>query len=285
VGSVVTARCERSASDSQTPLCFFHRCHPTGYKAAGDVAALQQLAAQHGMGCSVVDLVPIDGTGGRRGQEEEEAPVSSSKIRELLAEGRVDTAAKLMGRPYRLVAAVSFGPQGEEQRTPLGSTSGAGAAPGGATPSGSDDEGDGHDRRGQVVVSTSSMDGHESDSVPLQLRDGGRMAFIGGDGLLNAPPGLGRYRASLALHVGATPADELLHLEAAHASAGSGGNGSGGAHSPPPLDCIAVASMEIELCRGGLLLPAGPLLQAMAGGGALKGGQALVVLDFQQRVD
>jgi len=198
------------------------------------------------------------------------------QIRELLAAGHVDRVVHLMGRPYRLAAAVAFGPQDaaaadHRNGTGTGSCSSSGTSSGNR--SGADDEDDGRDRPRPLVVSTSSMDGHESEAVPVQLRNGGRMALVTHDGLLNAAPGAGRYAAALNLYVGATPADELLHLEAAAAAA-----------APAPSRRISAPRLEVEVGREGLLLPAEPLLHAMAGAGGLAGGHALVVLDFESRL-
>lgn len=67
-----------------------------GYKAAGDAALLRTLAAQHGMKVAIVDLVEHDG-------ELVGDVVSSSWVREALAEGDVAAAGYALGRPYRLV--------------------------------------------------------------------------------------------------------------------------------------------------------------------------------------
>jgi len=49
-----------------------HTIKTTGYKAAGDISMLQQLAAEHGMGCSAVDLVPTDPCEQQQQQQEQE---------------------------------------------------------------------------------------------------------------------------------------------------------------------------------------------------------------------
>lgn len=64
----------------------------------GDVALLQQLCASRGMACHVVDPVQVDGEW-----------ISSSSVRRALSEGNVETANRLLGRPYRLAGRVVSG--------------------------------------------------------------------------------------------------------------------------------------------------------------------------------
>lgn len=59
-----------------------------GHRAAGDVATLAELGGQDWR----VVAVPLDGVAG--------VPVSSTRVREALAEGAVRLAAELLGRPY-----------------------------------------------------------------------------------------------------------------------------------------------------------------------------------------
>ncbi len=59
-----------------------------GQKRAGDPNSLKELGAAHGLSVTVVPSVIVDG-----------APVSSTRIRTLIREGRVETAARLLGRP------------------------------------------------------------------------------------------------------------------------------------------------------------------------------------------
>ncbi|GBF97671.1 FAD synthetase chloroplastic [Raphidocelis subcapitata] len=253
-----------------------------GYKAAGDVEALQRLAAEAGMPCRAVELVAACGAGSDGGGAD--APVSSSRIRELLAAGSVGEVAALLGRPYRLVAAVKLGPGMGPQRR---------AEPGGSEASGSCDSGVGSgsfDGVGESSSScgapaggvTSSMDGSESEAVPLLLRDGGAAALVAPEGLLNAAPGAGRYSAALMVHAGAGPADELLLLEAACDSQAAGeGDGSGCSAAT----CWPRPGVEVVLGRDGLLLPSAPLLRALAAAGeGASGGRALVVLDLERRL-
>jgi hypothetical protein len=221
---------------------------------------------------------------------------SICQIRELLASGAVDRVQHLMGRPYRLVAAIKFGLQPVEGGVPSSSVDSDGmnnaAGRVGNSSNSSSVWDSGVAGRLQPGVCTSSMDGTDSEAVPLQLRDGGAAAFVGIDGLLNAAPGPGRYTAALTLHLGAAPADELLHLEAVCA-AGGGGNGGGssttGASSASAsgASCMVLPEVELELRKSGLTLPAGPQLRALTGG--LQGpgsgpGQALIVLDFKRRL-
>ncbi len=65
-----------------------------GYRRSGDVNVLAKLAQQDGFLLEVLPILQV------RGQ-----PVSSSRVRELLAEGLVKTACRLLGRPFSV-----FGP-------------------------------------------------------------------------------------------------------------------------------------------------------------------------------
>jgi riboflavin kinase/FMN adenylyltransferase len=65
-----------------------------GYRQAGDIEVLRELAGQEGFRLDVVPILEVRG-----------AQVSSTRIRELLAAGRVDLAGRLLGRPFSL-----FGP-------------------------------------------------------------------------------------------------------------------------------------------------------------------------------
>jgi riboflavin kinase/FMN adenylyltransferase len=62
-----------------------------GHGRAGDGALLERLGAAHGFATHVVDPVTVDGE-----------VCSSTRIRELLGEGEVATAARLLGAPYRI---------------------------------------------------------------------------------------------------------------------------------------------------------------------------------------
>jgi riboflavin kinase / FMN adenylyltransferase len=65
-----------------------------GYRQSGDIEVLGELARQEGFRLDVVPILEVRG-----------AQVSSTRIRELLAAGRVDLAGRLLGRPFSL-----FGP-------------------------------------------------------------------------------------------------------------------------------------------------------------------------------
>jgi riboflavin kinase / FMN adenylyltransferase len=69
-----------------------------GKGRAGTVEVLAALAAQAGVAAEVVPPVECDGQ-----------PISSSRIRGLLAAGQVAEAAKLLGRPYRVRGRVERG--------------------------------------------------------------------------------------------------------------------------------------------------------------------------------
>lgn len=69
-----------------------------GHDRAGDVALLRATA---GIGGFDVEPVALDGAGGE--------PISSSRIRSLLAEGDVAGAAALLGRPHEVVGRVVRG--------------------------------------------------------------------------------------------------------------------------------------------------------------------------------
>jgi riboflavin kinase/FMN adenylyltransferase len=69
-----------------------------GHRASGDVAMLRELCGEHGIDVVVCDLlVDVD------------QPVSSSRIRRLLAGGNVEFAEQLLGFPYDLEAPVEHG--------------------------------------------------------------------------------------------------------------------------------------------------------------------------------
>jgi riboflavin kinase/FMN adenylyltransferase len=71
-----------------------------GSKAAGDVAALHELGAANGMAVHPQTLTAADGQ-----------PVSSTRIRALIAEGNVTDASALLQRPYELDGPVVRGAQ------------------------------------------------------------------------------------------------------------------------------------------------------------------------------
>jgi riboflavin kinase/FMN adenylyltransferase len=69
-----------------------------GRARAGNVARLRELGQRHGFEVDAVPLHVADG-----------APVTSTRIRALLAEGRVAEAARLLGRPYGFTGLVVGG--------------------------------------------------------------------------------------------------------------------------------------------------------------------------------
>ncbi len=60
-----------------------------GHRAAGDLALLERLGAESGVAVRGVDLADGDGE-----------PVSSTRVRRLLGEGKLAAAAELLGRPH-----------------------------------------------------------------------------------------------------------------------------------------------------------------------------------------
>src|SRR2546426_1129325 len=66
-----------------------------GHGQAGDVALLTELGREHGFRTEVLPAVEV------RGER-----VSSSRVRELLSEGRVGAAGRLLGRPFAVCGAV-----------------------------------------------------------------------------------------------------------------------------------------------------------------------------------
>ena len=69
-----------------------------GHRAAGDYALLSKLSAAEGFGLARRDTFEFDGE-----------RVSSTRIREALDGGHLDTAARLLGRPYSMVGRVVRG--------------------------------------------------------------------------------------------------------------------------------------------------------------------------------
>lgn len=76
-----------------------------GYRAAGDVGTLAELGATYGFDVRVVDLLD-DGVTGAGNQ-----PFSSTLVRRLIGEGRVEDAAEILGRPHRVEGIVVHGAQ------------------------------------------------------------------------------------------------------------------------------------------------------------------------------
>jgi riboflavin kinase / FMN adenylyltransferase len=71
-----------------------------GHRRAGNADLLQQLAAQYGIEVTQVSLQTLDGE-----------RISSSAIRQALAQGDIQTTSQLLGRPYRLIGKVVEGQQ------------------------------------------------------------------------------------------------------------------------------------------------------------------------------
>jgi len=69
-----------------------------GYRQAGDVEILEELGRQEGFKVEVLPLLEV------RGQ-----PVSSTRIRQLLVEGRVHVANRLLGRPFSVYGPIVAG--------------------------------------------------------------------------------------------------------------------------------------------------------------------------------
>lgn len=69
-----------------------------GYRQSGDVEVLAELACQEGFRLEVLPIVEM------RGER-----VSSTRIRELLSAGRVQTAGRLLGRPFSIYGPIVAG--------------------------------------------------------------------------------------------------------------------------------------------------------------------------------
>ncbi|MGD9986325.1 adenylyltransferase/cytidyltransferase family protein [Pseudonocardia sp.] len=72
-----------------------------GHKAAGDAGLLREIGRAHGTDVVIVDLLDVD-----------EGPVSSTRIRGLIAAGHVHAAARLLGREHCLDSVVTAHRQG-----------------------------------------------------------------------------------------------------------------------------------------------------------------------------
>ncbi len=73
-----------------------------GHKRGGDVALLERMGAELGFEVLGLGLIAIDG-------DPVATPYSSTRIRELLAEGDVVAAARLLGRPHEIRGTVEEG--------------------------------------------------------------------------------------------------------------------------------------------------------------------------------
>ncbi|MEF3192910.1 MAG: riboflavin biosynthesis protein RibF, partial [Halothiobacillaceae bacterium] len=69
-----------------------------GHRRGGDFALLQRMGAQHGFSVESTPQVMQDGE-----------RISSTLVRAALSKGRLDDAARLLGRPYSLCARVTHG--------------------------------------------------------------------------------------------------------------------------------------------------------------------------------
>lgn len=69
-----------------------------GHRNAGTPALLMKKAAQLGMGCDIIPAVTLDGV-----------TVSSTHVRALLLEGRMEEAARFLGYPYAMSGRVRHG--------------------------------------------------------------------------------------------------------------------------------------------------------------------------------
>jgi len=78
-----------------------------GRHREGDVAALRRLAQELGFRLRVVEMV-----------ENDEGLISSTRIRALILDGRVDKAAELLGRPFSIVGKVMSGVMPGYQQIP-----------------------------------------------------------------------------------------------------------------------------------------------------------------------
>lgn len=74
-----------------------------GHMAAGDVALLAELGREYGFGVTVIEAVMHQGT--------EPFVISSTRIRQAVAEGDLMLAHQLMGRPFEVTGVVEPGAQ------------------------------------------------------------------------------------------------------------------------------------------------------------------------------
>lgn len=77
-----------------------------GYRRAGDTATLVELGRQSGFRVEVLPMIQCRGE-----------MVSSTRIRRLLAEGRVGIAGRMLGRSYQVAGAIAAGEGVGRQRT------------------------------------------------------------------------------------------------------------------------------------------------------------------------
>lgn len=75
-----------------------------GHQRGGNVPLLERMGAELGFGVLGLGLVAADAEEGAGGE-----PYSSTRIRELLGAGRVEAAARLLGRPHEVRGTVEVG--------------------------------------------------------------------------------------------------------------------------------------------------------------------------------
>ena len=80
-----------------------------GHNREGDVPLLQRMGAQMGFDVTGIRLLATGAAGGGSEQLEGTEPISSTRIRQLLAQGDVAAAASLLGRWYELRGVVAHG--------------------------------------------------------------------------------------------------------------------------------------------------------------------------------
>jgi len=308
-----------------------------GFKAAGTASTLQTLGTKYGMSVSIVDLVGPSGQGSVDGDEAaagsacgaqdkqadrarsptptpgltELGPhVSSSKVRQLLSEGSVQDVAPLLGRPYRLVAALPAPPlpqlpapaQSQSSSTsnstngkPAASTSGSGAQSAGAA-SGSERQHSGGE--------------HSWVEVPA----GSGTVLLPSETLLNQAPAPGVYRAAVAVVArtgmaakisrqdgssGLEPLmlPSLLPWESAGAqlqgtlacitsitgsgNGSGGGQGAGSGSGPSMQGCCFMAVADVEVHAQGITVRSREALQVLQQLSILP---SYMVVDFEARV-
>ncbi|NLG15156.1 MAG: bifunctional riboflavin kinase/FAD synthetase [Lentisphaerae bacterium] len=69
-----------------------------GYKNSGTPQTLQEICSPHGIQTTIVPSVLLDGQ-----------PVSSTRVRNAIAEGNMTLAARLLGRPFDILGTVAHG--------------------------------------------------------------------------------------------------------------------------------------------------------------------------------
>jgi riboflavin kinase / FMN adenylyltransferase len=80
-----------------------------GHARQGDVALLERMGAELGFVVDGIELVGRDGRPAGPGGREQSPPVSSTRIRQLLADGAVEAAGQLLGRDHEVRGVVRRG--------------------------------------------------------------------------------------------------------------------------------------------------------------------------------